>query len=124
MFGEIIVGSALPPEMDDSALSHSVFVAKKALEMRRNRDRIFGSPLFLDAAWDIMLISLLNEYYNRSTCLSEIVNELPISKSTVERWLVVLESELLIDATNVADSERCWNLTNLAMDKLQETLKM
>ena len=48
MFGGTIVGRALPPEMDDSVLSQSVFVAKKALEMRRNRDRIFGSAVFLD----------------------------------------------------------------------------
>lgn len=64
------------------------------MRLRRERGRHFGSDLFGDPAWDILLELFAAKLSGRKLRLADL--ELHVPKSTVARWAVVLEERGLI----------------------------
>jgi hypothetical protein len=71
--------------------------AKDLLEVMQSRDAILGADLFADHAWASLLIIYVAEAESRIATVGSIVAQLNISRSTLMRWLRVLQSKSLID---------------------------
>lgn len=72
---------------------------RSILEIRRRRSAAFGSDLFSDPAWDILLELLAAELGRREVRLSDLTS---IGRpSTIARWVAALEQRgLIIGALN------------------------
>lgn len=64
------------------------------LEIRKNRSEVFGSDLFSDPAWDILLELFAAELTKRKVKLADLNSIAALS--TVARWLAALEQRGLI----------------------------
>lgn len=67
---------------------------EEILSLRRARTSSFGSDLFSDVCWDILLELFSAKLAGRSVKLSELAMTSP--KSTVARWAAVLQDRELI----------------------------
>lgn len=60
------------------------------LSMRRKRDSLFGSDLFGDQAWDILLILFATSNRGLGLSLDTLTSKLSGSPEVTKRWLLVL----------------------------------
>lgn len=71
-------------QADASALIDAI------LSMRRKRDSLFGSDLFGDQAWDILLILFATSNRGLGLSLDTLTSKLSGSPEVTKRWLLVL----------------------------------
>lgn len=64
------------------------------LRLRRARSGAFGTGLFSDPAWDILLYLFAARLRGETSRLADMVTDVP--ESTLARWAVVLEERGLI----------------------------
>lgn len=69
--------------------------ARKLYDRRRAREDFFGSAMFGEPAWDI----LLSAYVTESVSAAKLTGELGLPMSVVSRWVQVLESDGLVRST-------------------------
>lgn len=67
--------------------------------VRRARSAVFGTGLFSDPAWDILLELYAARLGKRTMSLSELARAIETPLSTTKRWVVELEGRGLINVT-------------------------
>lgn len=86
---------------------------------RRERDKVFGSALFLTPAWDILLDLYINHAQGRVECVSGVCVASSAPATTVSRWIGLLEKEGLLDRwADPRDKRR--TLLALSLEGLQK----
>jgi DNA-binding MarR family transcriptional regulator len=66
------------------------------LKLRRQRDRFFGSDLFADPAWDILLELYASELGQFRVSISHLCIAAAVPTTTALRWIGLLENEGLV----------------------------
>lgn len=91
---------------EDRALVQRVASAVRA---RGERNAYFGSDLFSDPAWDILLELYLSELLQRPISVSKVAMATTVPSTTVIRWLAALEDKgLVIRQSDNLDGRRVW----------------
>lgn len=96
-------------------------IVNDLIASRRLRERIFASSLFADPAWDILLGLYRDHLRDRPSYVKDACCVSIVPATTAMRWLVILESQGLIErAGDEADQRRvCLRLTPLAVSGLE-----
>ena len=79
---------------------------RAVLRIRDSREQLFGSGLFSDPAWDILLDAYASELENRRMSVSDICIAARAPVTTGSRWLRVLESRALLTREDDAKDRR------------------
>lgn len=69
--------------------------ARKLYDRRRAREELFGSGMFGEPAWDILLAA----YVVASASAAKLTRELGLPMSVISRWVQVLERDGLLRST-------------------------
>ena len=69
-----------------------VELAKQELRLRRVRERLFGSGLFADPCWDILLDAFVAEETGKTTSVSDACRASVVPATTALRYLAALEA--------------------------------
>lgn len=95
-----------PETIDDVALDRLV---KKILRMRRRREDAFGSKLFGEPAWDMLLEMYAAEQVQQKLSVSGACYASAVPPTTGLRWVVRLEKEGWVRRVrDPADGRRSW----------------
>lgn len=79
------------------------------LKARRRRDTIFGSGLFADAAWDILLELYAVHLQDGRATVSDLCKAAAVPYTTALRWLGRLElAKLIVRTPDDDDGRRIW----------------
>jgi hypothetical protein len=70
--------------------------AQDALSERRRRHKIFGSAMFGEPAWDMMLILYIGQHYQRQN-IGRLADIAGVAATTALRWLDYLEQHQLLE---------------------------
>ena len=76
---------------NDPAAARTSAAVKALLHARRQRERIFGSDIFADPAWDILLELYAAGLAQRRVPTSELCNSAAVPQSTALRWIEKLD---------------------------------
>jgi hypothetical protein len=71
--------------------------AKDLLGIIRARDAVLGADLFADHAWTTLLIVYVAEAESRIASVDMIADTLRLSRSTLNRWVRVLQAKSLLE---------------------------
>ncbi|RZL77839.1 MAG: hypothetical protein EOP66_08515 [Sphingomonas sp.] len=71
--------------------------ARNLLEVTRSRDAILGAELFADYAWTSLLIVYVAEAESRIATVESIGTLLKLPRTTLIRWIRVLQSKSLVE---------------------------
>jgi DNA-binding MarR family transcriptional regulator len=71
--------------------------AKDLLRVMRARDDVLGTDLFADHAWATLLIVYVAEAESRIASVEMVADTLRLSRSTLNRWIRVLQSKSLVE---------------------------
>lgn len=103
---------------DPLATTSSHFV-RKVIDARAARRQFFGSNLFADPAWDILLELYVLRREQRRTSVSKLCIAAEVPGTTASRWLDRLNTDGLIERQNdPLDARRVWvslSTTGLAL---------
>ena len=99
---------------------------EQILRARRARDEVFGSDLFADPAWDILLESLLTHLRQTRISVSGLCAVAAVPATTALRWILKLEQDgLLTREDDLLDNRRTWiRLTDRGMAAMQRYFAM
>lgn len=77
--------------------------ARLFLDVRRERERLLGSVLFGEPAWDILLELFVAEQEGRRSSADEVIGSLPVPPDVAFRWIAAMEAEghLLLERTGL-----------------------
>ena len=99
---------------------------EQILRARRARDKVFGSELFADPAWDILLESFLTHLRHTRISISGLCAVAAVPATTALRWILKLEQDdLLTREDDLLDHRRTWiQLTDRGMIAMQRYFAM
>jgi hypothetical protein len=83
-------------EADRAQRQRLLRTAQGWIRIRQARNRAFGSSLFSDPAWCILLDVFVGEQTSRSTSISALCAASNIPQSTGLRWILILEETGLV----------------------------
>lgn len=117
----VAVPSVSPPLTPEVAAR----LVKSVLTARRKREEIFGSELFADPAWDILLQMYAAHVEHRRVSVTAASATASVPATTGLRWLDKLEKEgLLVRENDPFDGRRTWiGLTDHAVSKMKDCLQ-
>ena len=64
---------------------------RNIIRLRRRRERLFGSDLFAEPAWDMLLELYAEELAQRRECVSSLCYASGVPPTTALRWITLLE---------------------------------
>lgn len=96
---EIKLEASLPPK-GWVAPDRLLLVARLVFESRRERVRSFGSDLFTDHAWDLLLSAYICEAEGTLITIAQLHARAGISLATGSRWIRALAAEGLLEYEN------------------------
>ena len=117
------LSTALTPQSFDAADGEVVYsLVTDILRYRRLRDKVLGSELFGEPAWDILLELFAAEASGKKLSVSGACYASGVPSSTALRWIVRLEKEGLIERVDdPLDGRRSWlELTERAERSIHE----
>ncbi len=91
--------------------------ARELLDIMRARDDILGADLFADHAWTILLLTYVAEAEGRIASIATVASHIPLSQTTIVRWLRVLQSKALFEPT--LPGIDALQLTQTGIDKVE-----
>ena len=94
--------------------------AKDLLGVIRARDAVLGSDLFADHAWTALLIVYVAEAESRIASVDMVADQLRLSRSTLGRWIRVLQAKSLIEPPD-SDLDAL-QLTQTGIDSVERLL--
>lgn len=96
-------------------------IVKDAIRLRRRREALFGSGLFADPAWDILLELWVAEHQQTKLSVSSICHVSAVPPTTALRWLERLERDGWVTrSADVRDGRRWWlALTDAGRDAFE-----
>ncbi|MCJ2180325.1 winged helix DNA-binding protein [Novosphingobium album (ex Hu et al. 2023)] len=123
---ELISQVAIRDEPDDEADGQPLIptvddwleIALGTYNMRRHREKVFGSPqLFGEPTWDILLDLFIGELRNRPMQTTSVCLGSQVPQTTALRWITLLEKEDLVRRyRDKTDSRRVYvQLTDRAL---------
>lgn len=83
---------------------------KQLLAARRVRSTFFGSHLFADPAWDILLQAYVALLDKEPLLVSTICRESVVPATTALRWISILEQDGLLAKRHDPGGDRRWQL--------------
>lgn len=102
-----IVGPIAQPIAADHRTAHDK--ARSLLDLRRKRERMFGTQLFADPAWDLLLDLFANGDEGSRIQVSSACIAANVPQSTALRWIAALvESGLVVRSTDPHDRRRAF----------------
>lgn len=111
-------------QYNDGQESDLLTIALAWISIRRNRDAIFGSSLFADPAWDMLLDLYVNYVRNKSVSVTSLCLASEVPTTTALRWITVLEgSGLIRRLADPNDRRRSYILlTETGIEKMEAAL--
>ena len=108
-------------ETNDSKL---VLCAERILDLRRRRVDDFGSAMFGEPAWDMLLAAYVAEQRQDSPTIASLTSITGVSPSVALRWLTFLIGEGLAEriAHPTQSDQMLIRLTNRSRDALKRYL--
>lgn len=100
-------------------------LAEQFIRLRRRRDRIFGTGIFAEPAWDMLLdLFLAREKGLRPVSITSLCIASAVPATTALRWIETLVQQgLLSKAADPTDGRRIFvHLTNEAWQKMRDLL--
>ncbi len=94
--------------------------ARRMIEFYRLREKAFGTQLFADRAWLVLLYAYLAEAEGRTTRLSDIRRSIRSSESLIMTWLKALSQAGLVAFS--AEKDCSIELTSAGITKLEAML--
>ena len=94
----------------DARSTPSITQLKQLLAARRARSTFFGSHLFADPAWDILLQAYVALLEKEPLLVSTICRESVVPATTALRWISILEQDGLLAKRHDPGSDRPWQL--------------
>lgn len=88
----------------------SIAQLKQLLAARRARSTFFGSHLFADPAWDILLQAYVALLEKEPLLVSTICRESVVPATTALRWISILEQDGLLAKRHDPGGDRRWQL--------------
>lgn len=80
---------------------------RREIKARRARERVFGTTLFADPAWDILLDLTLARLEHRQTSVSSLCIAASVPTTTALRWIkMLLEQGLIVRRPDPQDRRR------------------
>ena len=100
----------------------SADLTRSYLAARRHRERLFGTSLFTDPAWDMLLDLYASEMEGRRICITSACLASQVPNTTALGWLYKLERrELITRHADAGDKRRVFvNLTPNAFRAVEE----
>ena len=95
---------------DEPGCTPSIAQLKQLLAARRARSTFFGSHLFADPAWDILLQAYVALLEKEPLLVSTICRESVVPATTALRWISILEQEGLLAKRHDPGGDRRWQL--------------
>ncbi|MFT3965164.1 MAG: hypothetical protein QM690_04730 [Sphingobium sp.] len=94
------------------------------LKARRAREMVFGSDLFSDPAWDMLLDLYVSLCRERAVSITDLCIASSAPMTTGLRWISILEHRGLIVRQADPSDRRRWNvsLTCAGVEKMEKTL--
>jgi len=102
-------------------------VARLVFESRRERARTFGSELFTDHAWDLLLSAYISEAEGSVVSIARLHAWAGISLTTGSRWIRALAGEGLLEYEDGGSSALVttpFRLTSSALHKFESYLSL
>ncbi len=107
--------------LNDDHMPHRLWRrAKELLGVMRARDAALGSDLFADHAWTTLLIVYVAEAESRIATVDTVAAELGLARSTLGRWLRVLQAKSLLEPLD--GSLDALQLTRTGIDGVERLL--
>ncbi len=98
LIGTLCTAPTLADTINGDAMPHHLWRrAKDLLGIIRARDAVLGSDLFADHAWTTLLIVYVAEAESRIASVDMVADQLRLSRSTLGRWIRVLQAKSLIE---------------------------
>ena len=98
LIGTLCTAPTLADHINGGGMPHHLWRrAKDLLDIIRARDAVLGSDLFADHAWTTLLIVYVAEAESRIACVDFVADQLRLSRSTLGRWIRVLQAKSLIE---------------------------
>ena len=95
--------------------------AEQILDLRRQRGEQFGSMMFGEPAWEMLLAAYVGEQHHDRSTISSLTTIAGISHSVALRWLTFLLGEGLVQQD--AHPERSDRLTVRLTDRSRQALE-
>lgn len=98
--------------------------AQRHLAGRRRRDAMFGSGLFGEPAWDMLLMLFVAREEGRHVTVSDLCREADAPETTTHRWLLALIADgLVLRVGDPGDRRRSYlYLSAQAVPKMRQLL--
>ena len=94
----------LPAESAPDSSGATVELARRALEARRERDRVFGAGTFADPAWDVLLDLFVAGEENRAVDAFSLCGRSALPEGVILRSIAhLVQSNLVTRRANAAD---------------------
>ena len=99
--------------------------ARHLYALRRRRDERFGTDLFSEPAWDLLLYLYISGSQNGAICISDACNGAAAPPTTALRWIRQLEdARLVVREGDPTDARRAYiRLSSRALRKMRSLLK-
>jgi hypothetical protein len=98
LIGTLCTAPTLAEHIGGDGMPHHLWRrAKDLLSVIRARDTVLGSDLFADHAWTALLIVYVAEAESRIASVDMVADQLRLSRSTLGRWIRVLQAKSLIE---------------------------
>ena len=89
--------SGPPRRAGDTNGSRLVLRAERILDLRRRRVEEFGSAMFGEPAWDMLLAAYVAEQHQDCSTIASLTSIAGVSHSVALRWLTFLIGEGLVE---------------------------
>jgi hypothetical protein len=100
------LGNVAVSRAGHSGLAHAAMV-RGYLRARRRRDTLFGSAIFADPVWDVLLDLYASKLEARRVCISDACIASSVPSTTALRWLGKMEElKLIVRYQDEADGRR------------------
>lgn len=125
LFGTLSTLPALPPPFGHLNIQEATpyrlwHRAKDLLELTQSRNAIFGADLFADHAWTSLLIIYVAEAESRIATMESIGTLLDLPRTTLIRWIRVLQSKALIEQVDL--DRDAVQLTQAGIERIERLL--
>jgi hypothetical protein len=92
-------GAGRRPTSPAAAVHGTVERIRDAQGRRKSRDRLFGVQMFGEPPWDIMIELFIADCEGRQASIGDLCDSSLLERSTVMRWLQILEMENILTRT-------------------------